>query len=109
MKESEKAPDQLPPMSLATKGWSIAAVATVLRVFAKISYMANPASWRSDIHATDFYARQTALEDISTVFIAFGLSLVFIHIFIGRLATLQADPAEPDSDGTAEKPSGDKC
>lgn len=82
----------------------IAAVAIVIRFFAKPLTWPNPASWGTEIQATDFYARQTALEDISTVCVAFGLSLVFIHIFIERLTILKAEQA--DSAGNAEKPPG---
>lgn len=88
MNNTNHEPNQNDAIPLLNIGWLIMGIAAVVRFFAKPLTWPSLAVWGAQVEATSFYARQRAVEDISVVFMAFGLSLVFIHILIGRLAML---------------------
>ncbi len=55
-------------------------VSVLVRFFAREITWPARASWGTQVEATAFYSRQTALEDISFAFLLFGLALLFYTI-----------------------------
>lgn len=63
-------------------GVTTTAISLLIRFNARAIAWPRTASWGTQVEATPFYAKQQAIEDISNLFLAFGLILlaaVLIH------------------------------
>ena len=81
-------------------GATIAAIAILVRLFSNELTMVQMGS--TGIEHTFLSSRREALEDIATVFIAFGLSLIFIQVLVTQLNAGGEANAEPGEGGNSE-------
>lgn len=65
--------------------WALVIIvaSSLLRFFARDITWPSRATWGAQVEATEFYARQTAVEDISFAFLLFGLSLLLYSVIVG--------------------------
>ena len=61
---------------------SIIFISALVRFYSRDLTWPERASWGTQVEATEFYARQSALEDISFAFLLFGLALLLYSIII---------------------------
>lgn len=83
----------LKPMVILVAGAIISFVAVMVRLNAKAIAWPDNASWGNQVEATPFYATQLAIEDVSNLFLAFGLVLVAAVVIHGLFA--QGQDSEP--------------